>query len=206
MHTARKRTGKRKRRSSKINWQNSKNIFAVVSALISVNRPQSRAGMPAPVDDGWLNPPDVIYSHCRLICCRMYQLCIIYVWNNNRMRDGTLRNYGITESRLQTNRQGNICISSNSMAEYRVAWCSGIFTARKRSLEQGNVFTRVPFCSQRGFCIQGVCIQGGLDLRSLHPGGVCIQGVRGRDWVDWVDPRALHDAVHILLQCILVIY
>ena len=40
-----------------------------------------------------------------------------------------------------------------------------IFTARKRSLGQGNVFTPVCHSVHMG----GVCIRGGL-----HPGGVCI--------------------------------
>ena len=47
MHTARKRKGKRKRK-----MKNSKNIFAVASSLISVNRPQSGAGVSVLVDDG----------------------------------------------------------------------------------------------------------------------------------------------------------
>ena len=40
-----------------------------------------------------------------------------------------------------------------------------IFTARKRSLEQGNIFTSV--CQE--FCSQGCLLQGGL-----LPGGMCL--------------------------------
>ena len=62
-------------------------------------------------------------------------------------------------------------------SESHLNGCSRLFTARKRSLEQGNVFT--PVCHSvhrgrgwlpsmhhrlhdRGVCLQGVCIQGGL--------------------------------------------
>ena len=55
-----------------------------------------------------------------------------------------------------------------------------IFTARKRSLGQGNVFTRVCHSVYRG---EGVCVRGGLHpegswvdplriLRDMHPSGM----------------------------------
>ena len=65
-----------------------------------------------------------------------------------------------------------------------------IFTARKRCLGQGNVFTPVCLFPEGrgdlhlGVCLQGgVCIQGGLLPRGLHPGKgrVCIQGGSGKN-------------------------
>ena len=52
---------------------------------------------------------------------------------------------------------------------------SHIFTARKWSLGQGNVFASIchSFSTQGG---GGVCIHGGLHPGHLHPRGVCIQG------------------------------
>ena len=58
------------------------------------------------------------------------------------------------------------------------------FTTRKRSVEQGNVFTGV--CGQgRGLCPskhhrshdQQVSVQGGLCPEGLCPGGLCLRGV-----------------------------
>ena len=88
--------------------------------------------------------------------------------------------------------------------------CIAIFTARKRSLGQGNVFTGVclstvggislPACIRghmiegslsRGVSVQGVSVQGG----ALCPnkGGLCPGASYGNEWV-----------VSILLECILV--
>ena len=86
-----------------------------------------------------------------------------------------------------------------------------MFTARKRSLGQGNVFTPVCHSVHRGgvyiggSCIrEGVCIGEWICIQEgLHSGGVCMQGVgRPPYWMlrDTVNERA----VHILLECILV--
>ena len=86
------------------------------------------------------------------------------------------------------------------------------FTARKRSLGQGNIFIGV--CQE--FCSQGVSGPGGSDLGGclvpggLLPGGVCSwgsapRGVPGpRGWW-WRHPwRLLLRVVCILLECTLV--
>ena len=75
-----------------------------------------------------------------------------------------------------------------------IKWGEGawlLFSARKRSLGQGNFFTHVchsvhwgvgfPACitgqMTRGVCIQGVLHQGGSASRGVcKPGGICIQG------------------------------
>ena len=47
-----------------------------------------------------------------------------------------------------------------------------LFTTRKRSFVQGNIFTSVSHSVYRGVCIQLVCIQGGsASKKGLHPGG-----------------------------------
>ena len=102
-----------------------------------------------------------------------------------------------------------------------------IFTARKRSLGQGNIFIGVcqEFCSQgRGVCSGGCLLPGGLLWRvsatggCLLPGGVSLGGcllpggvsaprgclLPGRAW-SRPPQRILLRAVHILLKCILVI-
>ena len=95
-----------------------------------------------------------------------------------------------------------------------------IFTARKRSLGQGNVLTPVCHSVYTG---EGVSLQGGLHLGegSLHPGGtsaytgVCPQGGRGSasrgvynggDLSNPNSPLQLEKrVVCILLECFLVI-
>ena len=65
---------------------------------------------------------------------------------------------------------------------------SFLFTARKRSLGQGNMFT--------GMCLSTGGVPG---LGGLVPGGACLGGA----W--WRPPRQpLLRAVRILLECILV--
>ena len=53
-----------------------------------------------------------------------------------------------------------------------------IVTARKRNLEQGNVFTPVSFCSQEGLPPEGGLPSGGSASSGGQPkesGGVCLQ-------------------------------
>ena len=104
---------------------------------------------------------------------------------------------------------------------------SAFFTARKRSLGQGNVFTPVCHSVHRGgvsfpACITGhmndqgclhrggsVCLEGGVCLQVVRIWGVCIQVWGGGDrqtslhWIlrDMVNKRV----VRILLECNLVI-
>ena len=90
-----------------------------------------------------------------------------------------------------------------------------IFTARKRSLGQGNVFKLVchsvhrdgggfPACitghMTRAVCLQGVCIEGGLYLGGLPPGGLGRTPPPHGILRDMINKRA----VRILLECILV--
>ena len=66
-----------------------------------------------------------------------------------------------------------------------------IFTARKRSLGQDNVFTPVCHSVHRG-CLH----PGGSAYRGdLHPGASCI-------WEGWTDPRPPSDAMGYGQQCI----
>ena len=97
-----------------------------------------------------------------------------------------------------------------------------IFTTRKRSLGQGNIFISIchsvpgwgggfPTCitghMTRGVCIQEVCISGLVCFQGVCIQGVCIQGgwaeppseIHGILW-DTVNKRA----VRILVECFLV--
>ena len=93
--------------------------------------------------------------------------------------------------------------------------CCFLFTARKRSLGQGNIFTSVcqEFCSQgggawsRGICPGGVCSGGCLVLGGLCSGGGClVLGglLPGECLLETPQRRLLLRAVRILLECILV--
>ena len=81
-------------------------------------------------------------------------------------------------------------LGSGSCGHRRI---QGVFTARKRSLGQGNVFTGVCDSVNRGVHGPGgVCAWFG----GVHgPGGV-VHGPGGGAWWAW--------AVRILLECILV--
>ena len=65
----------------------------------------------------------------------------------------------------------------------------GIFTVRKRSLGQGNVFTSVCYS-----------VRGG----SLHPEGALHPGGVGQTPHKILQDTVNERAVHILLECILV--
>ena len=95
-----------------------------------------------------------------------------------------------------------------------------IFTVRKRSLGQGNIFRGVcqEFYSQGGRAWKGRawkgCAWGDVCGGGLHGRGACIVGAclaGGRAWRGgghaWQIPRDTVNerAVHILLECILVI-
>ena len=59
-----------------------------------------------------------------------------------------------------------------------------LITARKRSLGQGNIFTRVSFCPRGGACVvAGGCMVGGRAwLRGVWLWGACMVvggGMRG---------------------------
>ena len=89
----------------------------------------------------------------------------------------------------------------------RAKHCEEIFTARKRSLGQGNIFTSV--CQE--FCSQGGRVPGPGGY--LVPGGAWSRGclVPGGAWSQegvWRTPpgRLLLRALRILLECILVQY
>ena len=77
----------------------------------------------------------------------------------------------------------NMCISLYSLGNLypllsrRTVLIDRFITVRKRSLRQGNVFTRVCHSVHRwgGVCLQGVCNQGDLPQGGLHPWGVCLQ-------------------------------
>ena len=83
-----------------------------------------------------------------------------------------------------------------------------IFTARKRSLNQGNVFTRVchSLHGREGVCLQGVvCLHGGFAYMGSAFRGFCIRGGTDTPEIngmlqDTVNKRA----VCILLECFLV--
>ena len=86
-----------------------------------------------------------------------------------------------------------------------------IFTVRKRSLGQGNIFIGVcqEFCSRGVVCFRGVSARGGGHVCSLGgcllPGGVCLLPGGATWWRPTPPPRRiLLRAVRILLECIFV--
>ena len=112
-------------------------------------------------------------------------------------------------------------IIANASSNLPTVVCDGkqdnqIVTARKRSLEQGNIFT--PVCHSvhrgRGLLPGGGLVQGGLVRGGSGPGGLCLLqegacsgGVSAPGGVCawWRPPRRLLlRAVRILLECILV--
>ena len=105
----------------------------------------------------------------------------------------------------------NIVISLIKYYTILANWHSmNIFTARKRSLGQGNMFTRLSFCPHGGRGVWswggsgpgGIWSQGGAWSRGMPgPGGV--PGPEGC-LVETPPGRLLLRAVRILLECILV--
>ena len=90
-----------------------------------------------------------------------------------------------------------------------------IFTARKRSLGQGNIFTPVCHSVHRGGGGIQACIAGGIPAclavgwSALRGRGVCSWGGGGLlpEGAWWRPPgQLLLRAVRILLECILVFF
>ena len=96
---------------------------------------------------------------------------------------------------------------------------TNIFTTRKRSLGQGNMFTGVCLSTGGmvwswgvpawgGACSGGMPALGRCLLRRVvpAPGGACSRGVCSLGGAWWRPPGQLPlRAVHILLECILVV-
>ena len=98
-------------------------------------------------------------------------------------------------------REARSRLYTNARSAYNILGI--VFTARKRSLGQGNVLHMSVYSrgsAYRGFCIQGrgVCIQGrGVCIQGR---GVCIQGRGVCILGGWAEKRA----VRILLECFLI--